>query len=322
MAIPNARNNWNDDPDFASAAFYNLHFLGLSDPSRFNAKLANAQYLVDKYRIVGFSELHRSSAVAEDSFFSHLRGVYTVYHCCPDFGGMALCVSRKLLSDLGISDLAGLETHHKIFVANAAHGIWYDVGSARRLYLNMYLDSHSSARRAEQLVAIRQSIDSFRAASPSQRLEVVFGGDRNFVTDVAQYDSSIASSWHPGGTVLDAWGDLLESLGAGHSGELGEHTFRRSGTLRDGARWWISETLDFARVGCDYLRHAHRQQYVHIVRNVPHAHASDHLPVAVSFDGWKRSVRKPPQNARVNIPLPDWLVYDVDFLRGLSDAVH
>ena len=120
-------------------AFYNLHFLGLTDPSRFNAKLANSQYLVDKYRVVGFSELHNSSAVAEDSFFNHLRGVRTVYHCSPGFPGLALCVSRKLLSDLGIVDQAGLESHHKVFVPAAAHGFWYDCGLTRRLYLNIYL---------------------------------------------------------------------------------------------------------------------------------------------------------------------------------------
>ena len=139
----------------------------------------------------------------------------------------------------------------------------------------------------------------------------MIGGDRNFVTDRAQYES-----WHPGGSVLDAWSDLLGTIRAGNSGELEEHTFRRSGASRDGSRWWISETLDFARIGCDFLRHAHRQQYVHVVRAIAHQHASDHLPIAITFDKRTRPNNKKRLIPHVSKPMPDWLAYDADFLRS------
>ena len=97
-----------------------------------------------------------------------------------------------------------------------------------------------------------------------------------------QYESFSADSWHPGSEVYDAWAALLICIGAGHGGELDEHTFRRAGITRGGEQWWIPETLDFAWVGCDQLRHARRQQIVDIARDQPHPSASDHLPVVLT----------------------------------------
>ena len=78
--------------DYLLAAFYDIDHLGLSTKERFNSKIANARNLVRKYPFVGFIELHASNAVAQDTFFGHLLGTKTLYHCPPGYPGMALSI--------------------------------------------------------------------------------------------------------------------------------------------------------------------------------------------------------------------------------------
>ena len=196
MAVVHNNGVIDDDPDFASAALYNLRSLGHCNPSRFNSEIANAQHLLDKLDIVGFSELHASSAVAADIFFSHLRGCLALYHCSLDFTGMALCVSPRLVAQLGVQDAKFLHGQHRVFVHGAAHFFWYDKSDVRRLPLNIYLNVHSCHVRAQQLRELRESIDNFRSASELARLEIILGGDRNFVMDPVQYYSSAGKHIH------------------------------------------------------------------------------------------------------------------------------
>ena len=204
---------------------------------------------------------------------------------------------------------------------SVAHGFWYRVCDAIRLYVNIYLNSHPSAVRVQQFRALKASIRSFVDRFPADAVECVIGGDLNFVLSPEQRSSSSAASgWHPGQPVMNAWGDLLCTLGATQAGEIEDYTFRRAGFTRAGDRWWISETLDFARAGFDFLKHAHRQQCTHVVKSLPWPCASDHQAVAVTFARRHHRERRlwQPEVAKA---MPDWLMYDARFLVELSTHV-
>ena len=83
-----------------------------------------------------------------------------------------------------------LQEQHLILVEGGAHGFWYDTAGARRLYVNIYLDSHSACNRAQQLKGLCQAIETFRTKSAPARLEVIICGERDFVMDPAQRDAS------------------------------------------------------------------------------------------------------------------------------------
>ena len=161
--MPTAQTIDTIDPDFASAAFYNLHFQCLSDRNMCNRKIANVQHVARNYDVARFSELHASSAIAQEVFFSHVCGIRSLSHCNGRFPGMAISVSERLMATLGTEGKEDLQNHHAVLIEGAAHAFFYDVGA--RLYLNVYVHSHSRATRARRARELIRAIRAFCSKS-------------------------------------------------------------------------------------------------------------------------------------------------------------
>ena len=89
----------------------------------------------------------------------------------------------------------------------------WEEGGQVFLILKIYLDSHDTNTRISQLRGIELWCENFKQQQ-SLPVRMVLGGDRNFVTNPEEHFSSEHTSWHPGDTMMKAWGEFLGRPGS------------------------------------------------------------------------------------------------------------
>ena len=97
-----------------SCAFYNIHFLGLSQEDAYKSKLLNVKHLTRLYNIVAISELHVSALDAEHLFFRFVPNTIRFYE-----GGMAYVVQKAWALAHRYPSQAHHPAHHQAH--NPAH---------------------------------------------------------------------------------------------------------------------------------------------------------------------------------------------------------
>ena len=104
-------------------------------------------------------------------------------------------------------------------VKTIMHLLWWREREVIRGVLNVYLHPGSARIRRSQLREAATWLNNFRhqhenASSDGSRVEFIFGGDRNFVSEqshrVSQPDDG---RWHPCRLTLQAWEDFESALG-------------------------------------------------------------------------------------------------------------
>lgn len=306
-------------PIFPPTAFWNMHYLGISDRAKLSNKLRNSVsvHLNKTCPIICFQEVRASSAVAESSFFSHLPSRLTLYEYEPLQPGLAISVCRTFTQRHGIQPDSATQrspNNHAVTTDGHCQALSWTADGRRKLVLNMYLDSHSNSERIRQLYEIRNWVDRFRSEMPDTPLDIVFGGDRNFKTSPDHFESSESVHWHPGGDMLNEWTSFLEALGSYEVGQP-KFTFQRQGRRRDGNSYYLREILDFCATNVDPLEHMSAFAVSLCRDDVPCVKASDHLPVELRFQmRRKRRARANRDQLHSRKPLPEWLFEDKNFV--------
>ena len=215
---------------FPPTATININHLGLSSKACFDRKSRLIKTLANRNTFVNVCEIHVSAARAYDAFFMHVPSHQPLFNLADGVPGQCMMIERRFLETIcGHLDDAGrnqfLTDHHRVLVPGIAHFFWWVDDNVCKINLHVYLDSHDSAVRTDQLLRIADGISSFRKLKVGHKLVIAASGDRNFVVKPEQHHSSASTGWHPGPGVIEAWSAFLASLGAGFDRELEDPTF-------------------------------------------------------------------------------------------------
>ena len=166
---------------FPRCCWYNIRYLGLSDPGLREKKIANIRALCARNCMVGISEVHASAAVAVADFFCHIPNITPLY--------LAGGGDHIILIDTEFFERhAGM---HKTIFDGCAHAVSWSCNGVAFLFVSLRLDAHDPRRRRIQLIEIQVNIGQIVACTPHCRIAI--GGDRNFVTCSSERHSSRAS---------------------------------------------------------------------------------------------------------------------------------
>lgn len=302
---------------FPPTAAININHLGLSSKTCFDRKHSLVKTLAARNVFVNVSELHASAARSHDAFFGHSTTHYALYNIDDFLPGQCMMIDNRLLhhicpefNDRRIRD-DFLRSHHEIFIKGIAHAFWWTDGELCKMNLHVYLDSHDSTIRREQMSMITDCLRTFKRKFEGRKFVIVVSGDRNFVVKPSQHSSSSFSTWHPVTGVLDAWNDMLREIGVGLDFELEEPTFSRFARQPNGESGWIMRTLDFGAAGYDPVMYADWQCCTSVYNPIGRR-PSDHKPVEIRFRLRTRPRRR-NRNSR-NCPIPSWMFRDEGFV--------
>jgi hypothetical protein len=250
-------------PTPPSFSAYNIRFLSLSanQKERWEMKLASVQHLVRDNAIVGLLETHATAAQADLFFTRHVGGVKSFY----DFG------IAVLVQDDWFRDNAPI---FEVVIAQVMVCLSWKQDGFTHWQCFFRLDAHAESTRCEQL-----SLANAWAKNRIQRGDwVAFAGDRNFVRDLGECQSSASSQWQPSSRMNAAWADWLRALG--HAEEVCQPEFTWNRVARDGeSSMWVYEILDVA--GTNRITTTDGQAVARRVDSIPYPSVSDHRPVAL-----------------------------------------
>jgi len=301
---------------FPSCAFYNLHFLGLSEPKAYAAKLANIRQLTKFNQVVAISELHAPPVEAEQHFFKFIPETIRFYE-----GGMVYVVQRTWAIAQGIADgqydWTGTGTNFMAIVPGVIHVLqWQRADGRWTRILHFRLDAASDATRIAQL---KRATQWMRRTGSAEGDIIIVGGDRNFApTWQRQIVGSRRLTRHSH-ELYRAWEEWLASMGVVIHSQP-DFTHSRTRTMPDGATHTAFAVLDV--VGSNVRATADGAPSASRMDEIPHASASDHWPV-----GWEWVPRRPVvrgrrvREQRVRRALPIWLANDSAFRDVLRNAV-
>ena len=146
-----------------------------------------------------------------------------------------------------------------------------------------------------------------------------FGGDRNFVRDLSERQSSAATQSQPSSRMIAAWSTWLTGIGRAHEVHQPDLTWSRF-TREGRSPSWVYEVFDV--VGTNENGAVNSQVAARRVDSVPYPRVSDHWPVGLRWlpIRHRRKQRRANQetSSRVRRPIPRWLPGDGGFLAALD----
>ena len=263
--------------------------------------------------MIGISELHASSAVAESRLFGEVASHRPVYHCGAHCIGQVILVDRGQCALYGIGDeaLEGRNWGHDILEEGSVHMLWWQVRPIFRCFVNMCLGSHSAAERIRQLRAAMSSLRLSRdraTAGGDISLEFLFEGDLNFTNAPEhQISSTIGGTWYPGRPTMEAWQEFWKQcmmhMWSNNHNLLGA-AFVQMGI---GQRTTAEKVLDVGGISIDTMRYVCVNAVITGVKEIHVYHASDHLPVLITCTDVGPPKPKRQRGAPRLPYIPEWL---------------
>ncbi len=182
-----------------SIAAYNIRLLSpsTSQQVKWNNKLDNVKHLVKQYTMPALLETHVEGPEAELHFCRHVPGTTRYYE-----HGFAVLVQENWA--------AAYKPELHVVVSDAIVVLIWEHRDVRHYVFFLRLDTFSESKRRSQLrEAMLWSQDRIRPGD-----WVCYAGDRNFVGDPAERESSSTLPWRPSRGMVDAWSSWLRSIGA------------------------------------------------------------------------------------------------------------
>ena len=297
-----------------SCAFYNIHFLGLSQEDAYKSKLLNVKHLTRLYNIVAISELHVSALDAEHLFFRFVPNTIRFYE-----GGMAYVVQKAwalahaLIPRETTDEWFETGANFEAIVPGAVHCLKWQQSGVQFRVIHFRLDAFSDSGRIEQLKRTIRWMQNGRRRNAVTCPEVnILGGDRNFAPVYQRKIQGIRRITRHGHELYKVWENFLSTFHAVIQ-EQPEFTHSRTRTMSDGLEHTAYAVLDV--VASNITKTDAGQAVAVRVDGIPVATASDHWPIAWS---WKprrtcNTHRSDTVEQRVRRPLPQWLAKDGEF---------
>ena len=309
-------------PPFPRTAFWNINHLGLSRPERRNSKITNLKFIARQSEIVGIQEVWNSPAVAEDIFFSNLPDRMQLYNVPESRGGVAMSISRAFAEANSIAydpQTWQSPNHSCVNEDGSCQALHWQAFGRVKVILNFYLNPRCDKTRANQMSCITQWLASFREQYRDYEVDVLAGGDRNFVLSEAERESSAGTALQLAHESVKSWDRLLTDM-KGYAVEQPEFTFRRQGRRRDGQAYFVREILDVTITNTDPLDW-HDWSIATVARDdVPHPFASDHLPVECRC-AYRSSRNKQTSSTDQTPRTPEWIFENDCFREALQRKV-
>ena len=281
-----------------SIAAYNIRFLSLSpnQKDQWSRKLSSVKYLASQFTMTALLETHVAGVKAEMFFCRHVEGTKRFYE-----HGIAVLVQEAWAIT------------YKLLVAMP-----WEVSGKRNFVFFLRLDAHAESMRRSQLAqATRWANGRVRPGDWT-----AFAGDRNFVRDDSERQSSSDAEWRPSTRMNAAWGEWLRSIGDAREVPQPEFTWRRIARDQQDSVSWTYEILDV--VGANQIAYDSRSLHAFSRRgdDVPFPRVSDHWPVGLRWSDQstvpRRKKRRAPSVPLVKRTIPQWLMDDTEFVSILD----
>ena len=288
-----------------SIAAYNIRFLSLSpsQEAKWKNKLDNVRHLTKEFTITALLETHVGRAEADLHFCRHVKGTTNYYE-----HGFAVLVQDDWAS--------AYKPELHVVVPDAIVVLMWEHRDVQHYVFFMRLDAFSESTRRSQLrEATQWSANRVRRGD-----WVCFAGDRNFVCDHTERESSSALPWRPSRLMVDAWDCWLASIGAAEQIPQPEFTWSRITSDQAGRTGWTYEVLDVVGSNAWTGYASEMQGYARRCDDVPFPKASDHYPVGLRWlDPASRGRRRKSSGSRtLKRAIPQWLIACPDFISELD----